>query len=800
MSILNNFEDLKNRIDKSVKQIDGISPLSHLDTSFAIVAVRCNSEYSTGKRKLAAGTIYYFLDGYSIDNDIVITGNRENLNNIYDDYLCHQGSDNIHVQISALVGQNGSGKSSIIEFVMRLINNFAAKTFGEWKNGESSERLHFIHGVSGDLWYIVERKFYQLRIENSNVSLSCLGEVDKPICHDINECNTIISDGDRKVSGPQNILGRMGDDELRSLYDHFFYTLVSNYSLYAYNTNDFHRECDSDEKERLVSASSYYQSFPAEERCWLNGLFHKNDGYQTPMVITPFRSEGNINVNRENSLAKERLISLLIRQEEFRKINNHLIAYGLTYIPKDCLKYGIDAIKKDFGMSNLRETGYEAIKAQIIELWGNAIKLDLTCFSNKPLYNLAVDYLVYKTIKIAYTYRQHNEEFTLLSSIEDVYNPELVEEMVTSQIKDLSHITRKIHQTIAYLIYNVYSYGLKDRGQGSIRLNKLYELWKSEVFPKFKESSGNFRNSLAAAVMEQSVIPPPFMQTTIMLNEEGKQSVTIDFETLSSGEKQQIYAISSVLYHLDNLDSVKYDKSDPYRIPYRNVLLIFEEIELYFHPELQQQFIKQLLDGIKRYDFNSITGIHIILGTHSPYVLSDIPQENVLALTKEGLPSEKKLKTFCANIHEMLKDSFFLSHGSQGDFAQWEIGHIMACLEIHRNYKNAYCNNQTDEKTKQDEWYRFVSDLSKDESNVYSFSHRYIGKFHNSNTPYLSYEDFCLDFSEEKLRERIGIIDEPLIRSILFKELNDVFAKTEEEKKQAKIQELEMELNRLKGE
>lgn len=413
MSILDKLEDLNNRIGKEIKHIEGICPLSHLDNSFAIVAVRCNSEYSTGKRKLAAGTIYYFLDGYSVDNGIVTTENRESLNSIYDDYLCHQVSDNIHVQVSAIVGQNGSGKSSIVEFVMRLINNFAAKTFGEWKHGESSERLHYIHGICGDLWYIVERKMYQLKIENSNVSLFCHGEIDKHIHQDINNCNPIFSDGDSDIPGPQEVLGRMGDDELRNLFDQFFYTLVSNYSLYAYNTNDFSRECDTDEKERLASESLYYHSFPAEERCWLNGLFHKNDGYQTPVVITPFRREGNINVNRENNLAKERLISLLIRHEEFRKINNHLIAYGLMYTPKECLKYGIEAIRKDFDMSNLTETGYEAIKSQIIELWGNAINIDLTDFTDKPLYNLAVDYLVYKTIKIAHTYKQHHEDFKL---------------------------------------------------------------------------------------------------------------------------------------------------------------------------------------------------------------------------------------------------------------------------------------------------------------------------------------------------------------------------------------------------
>ena len=31
---------------------------------------------------------------------------------------------------------------------------------------------------------------------------------------------------------------------------------------------------------------------------WINSLFHKNDGYQTPIVLNPMRTEGKIDINK----------------------------------------------------------------------------------------------------------------------------------------------------------------------------------------------------------------------------------------------------------------------------------------------------------------------------------------------------------------------------------------------------------------------------------------------------------------------------------------------------------------------
>ena len=160
-------------------------------------------------------------------------------------------------------------------------------------------------------------------------------------------------------------------------------------------------------------------------------------------------------------------------------------------------------------------------------------------------------------------------------------------------------------------------------------------------------------------------MPPPFYTYDIALQEDSSDD-TILFSALSSGEKQQIYAISSILYHLDNLDSIADDKSNPNRVFYPHVNIILEEIELYFHPEMQRRFVYDLLKGVQSMRLENLKGINFILVTHSPYVLSDIPRSNVLALSTNELDEQQPIRSFGANIHEMLKTSSSLGAGPQG--------------------------------------------------------------------------------------------------------------------------------------
>ena len=65
-----------------------IQTLKSRDTSFALIAVRCNSDNSTGKRKMEVGIIYKFLQGYDIsDNEVTIQDWRIEQNRLFDDHF-----------------------------------------------------------------------------------------------------------------------------------------------------------------------------------------------------------------------------------------------------------------------------------------------------------------------------------------------------------------------------------------------------------------------------------------------------------------------------------------------------------------------------------------------------------------------------------------------------------------------------------------------------------------------------------------------------------------------------------------
>ena len=133
------------------------------------------------------------------------------------------------------------------------------------------------------------------------------------------------------------------------------------------------------------------------------------------------------------------------------------------------------------------------------------------------------------------------------------------------------------------------------------------------------------------------------------------------------------------MYHLVNVDS---EWNDNYRkdrdhqevIKYHYMNVIFDEVELYYHPEMQRQFTNIMMKTLKSVKFANMRGINIMMVTHSPFVLSDIPDSNVLCL---GEGDNEVTKTLGGNIMEMLSSSFFMSN-SIGDVIKEEIGAIVS--------------------------------------------------------------------------------------------------------------------------
>lgn len=726
-------------------------------TEFNIFAVVVTSEGSVGKRKLKAFTPYFLCDGWHFEGSKIIRSKKKMLyKSPYNEYL--QSKNGLSLSISAIVGENGSGKSSLVEFIIRLINNFATSIFGEQNMTLAFEHLHYIDGVEGKLYFSIGGIPYMVSVENRSVTLESFSSQPKnedelefvayttPDIFD-NEQPKVPVEDTTPISEWKD---RKGDDMSikEKLSKFFFYTLVNNYSIYAYNSLDYKEENTSLDYESKIRKKKYATD---DERSWLNGIFHKNDGYQVPLVLSPYRDKGNININLENELSKERLMALMIMpKQNFRIINNHLKVRGISVSRK---KYAYDAkrIREKGYYKNLSQAGFSKIEEMLVELWGAVIAEDLTRYKDRRYFKEAIDYLTYKTLKISVLYSQYKRYFYANHhNIRSRVDEKQLKALVIRLSLDKSHITRKIRHILAYICYGMYENQLEY--DISLLSDKAKEIIDKEV------AKGNpFGKQFIYGI--DDLVPPPIFDVKIQLVDQ-QNGNDVAFETLSSGEKQQAFVVSSILYHLGNIESVFRDNNKN-RIAYSNVCIILEEIELYFHPQFQKNLIKYILDGIKQMSFVHIEGIQLMMVTHSPFVLSDIPTSNILAL-ENGMQSDTKLQTFGANIYDMLNTSFFLHNSTIGDFAQWLIGRIILILKIYENPQ--YGINMLDDENEK-------NGVDKE------FMDKYLVAQENSKS--WNMEIIKHDYPQDYIGYLIDMIDEPLAKMALLQKYYEIFGEKE---------------------
>jgi hypothetical protein len=636
--------------------------------NFQLIAIKVNKDKTIGQRKLTANKPYFFSEGYEITNN-VLTIKEENKisSNIYNLFLKDKEGQQPSISINAIVGENGSGKSTIVEYIIRLINNLSAAIFGERFSNPAAEHLHYIEGMDGELWYLVDNKAVRLVVNDKKVNLFSYtkNKKGKRFCNE----TLLLSNEKTDSLIPMKPLSL---DKLKEFIPSLFYTLVSNYSIYAYNSIDYLDENNSIKLEKKIRGKVTNAKYECN---WLSGIFHKNDGYQSPIVLTPYREEGNININTEKLLSKERLISLLLMDSKYyRTINGHLDVIGLKII-KNKKSKNRKTLKEE-GLYHLTENGFKNIKKRIIELWIEKIGISKKEIENNNYKEEISTYIAYKTLKIASRYKQYSNIFYTKQHqrMYSRFDEGLLKKLIGKMCNDTSHITKKIRQCFLHLLYN--PLGLKPEGETIIKIDEAEKRVKKGLTNSYSLRNNPFFKNISI----DDLLPPPIFSIEIILKEKDKlNSDNVPFNTLSSGERQQAFSISSALYHLANIESVHNDENNE-RVRYSNALIIFEEVELYFHPQLQKQLIKNLLDGIKQMHFKHIKSIQIIFVTHSPFILSDIPTENILAL-KKNCTETKELKTFSANIYDILNTSFFMEEGAIGDYAQWIIQFIVKCFE-----------------------------------------------------------------------------------------------------------------------
>lgn len=126
-----------------------------------------------------------------------------------------------------------------------------------------------------------------------------------------------------------------------------------------------------------------------------------------------------------------------------------------------------------------------------------------------------------------------------------------------------------------------------------------------------------------------------------------------------------------------------------------NYILLLDEADLGFHPIWKKKYVNAILKALPHF-FENLTpnpNLQIIITTHDPLTLSDIPLNNVIFLQKQGdfcgvvSGNDKIQKTFGANITDLLAHSFFVGDGLIGDFAKSKIEETITWINENKTNK-----------------------------------------------------------------------------------------------------------------
>lgn len=709
-----------------ISMVDGNEVMA--SRGFKLIGIKLyspNNENAIYHAKMMQKSLYgredwlYINDGFSISGDVENGFNVAIQEDAFDsEFLLYSPEHGVKVSISAIVGQNGTGKSTIIDMILRTLNNLSAAILGETFNYSSAQHLHYIEHVYASVAVYLDHELKILTVKGRNVSISTIDEN--------NHCDTakILKEPfDGEVDEPLKY-----QKGKHAYLSEWFYTIVSNYSLYAYNYRDYDSERTSVAKlKRLYGDIEHLKK---EDYFWLKGVFHKNDGYQTPVVVHPMREEGYINASKENMLGKNNLVNLAfcevletdvegktIHEFPLRIINNTYEVVGFTFKYKDENEYeGFEELylgkllsaNKNKGEKEYLKQRFVSMINPICKFWAKQMRLIL----NENVESLpnfkrqAWEYVAYKTLKIIQTYKPYERDWKWL--IGNCYQENQIERYIHDLLGDQTHRTKKLRQQLAFLVF------LGTEGyyaiQADVVLANDIDVFIKENEGKFFYESEKKRNKPTTdfKFQKEDLLPPPIVDVTLMIvKREDKKTFEsnpksvglIPFTGLSSGERQIAYTLGNVLYHLINLNSTLHDVSIEKEhlsfLKYHHVCMLMDEVELYYHPDLQRKFVKLLLDSITSVPLDNIYDINITLVTHSPFVLSDIPQNNILCLQK-GERENQRGQTFGANIVDMLNESFFLQ-GTIGDIAQSCINEVVAFYFTHRQYQDSLRKNENNQ-------------------------------------------------------------------------------------------------------
>lgn len=562
-----------------------------------------------------------------------------------------------NLEINAIVGNNGSGKSSLLK---RIYSFLRSKTISWW--GDSDNK------------YIVV--FEEVTWDNSRLKVVSAGENNK--CYQTEIAGNLEEDLIIDLSGEANSLDlfdKFLEDELTEVFNLDFEMLLNLKSVYITQVLDkeMYSMTMSDETNLstagLIKANSsvdspikrefvkYFNNIMLDQIDFVNKYCYAEDSQK---IELPFSVNDYVKIRFDYDL-RGAIEGLMTKSEHDKYFDDEKQARKNTQFIIRKIEEGLN-INRDEPSSVFAEALLASYLIDIKDIYDFYKKLE---FKNKNSSDTSLFDLIEQCVNLQANNNEYDDEenendsctllYTFLNTIDFEMNRKL-DKPLFWELVDISERYRK------FLNKLVEEYGLEDvswRGQSDndryllIPINKekcndIYCGWKCDI--------NEFYNSYKKV-----------SYTTMLL----------DFEWgLSSGEEAMLDLYCKFHKIYKNSSNIN------------NLVLLIDEADMLFHPQWQKDYIQEI-SKVAEQIFCDMDSVQIFLASHSPIMLSDIPRQNVIYLKKENkgsktkiVPRENRHETFGANIFRLFQDTFFLEKTGIGSFAEKKMVKLLE--DIHK--------------------------------------------------------------------------------------------------------------------